>query len=127
MNIVSYICAVSIFNTPYLSFLKYLCYLSQLNRMHFVPFIYLFFCTNFTNKLAFPFFVAMAALTEAMCWKVVAKDFYSSAKVGLVIYQKPISSSCYENRKQNNPPLCDPNTRPNSSWYTNPRSKSTKF
>ncbi|KAM7491890.1 hypothetical protein LguiA_034811 [Lonicera macranthoides] len=60
---------------------------------------------------------SMVALTEAMCWKVVAKDFYPSAKVGLVIYQKPISSSCYENRKQNNPPLCDPNTRPNSSWY----------
>ncbi|XP_016477427.2 LOW QUALITY PROTEIN: putative methyltransferase PMT23 [Nicotiana tabacum] len=59
---------------------------------------------------------AMVSLTEAICWKVVKKTFYS-AGVGLVIYQKPVTSSCYDNRKENNPPLCDQNNRPNSSWY----------
>ncbi|WMV31233.1 hypothetical protein MTR67_024618 [Solanum verrucosum] len=60
---------------------------------------------------------AMVALTEAICWKVVKKTFFDSAGVGLVIYQKPVSSSCYENRRENNPPLCDQNNRSNSSWY----------
>ncbi|KAM7499400.1 hypothetical protein LguiA_023814 [Lonicera macranthoides] len=59
---------------------------------------------------------AVVALTEAMCWKEVAKSFDSSG-IGLVIYQKPVSSSCYRERKENNPPLCDQNTRQNSSWY----------
>ncbi|KAD5962122.1 hypothetical protein E3N88_13595 [Mikania micrantha] len=60
---------------------------------------------------------AMVALTKAICWKVVAKSFDSSG-IGLVIYEKPLSSSCYESRKENNPPLCDDNTRPKTSWYT---------
>lgn len=61
----------------------------------------------------------MVALTEAICWKVVKKTFFDSAGVGLVIYQKPVSSSCYENRRESNPPLCDQNNRSNSSWYAN--------
>ncbi|KAF5771039.1 putative S-adenosyl-L-methionine-dependent methyltransferase [Helianthus annuus] len=60
---------------------------------------------------------AMVALTESICWKVVAKSFDSSG-IGLVIYEKPVSSSCYKSRKENNPPLCDENTRPKTSWYT---------
>ncbi|CAI9762269.1 unnamed protein product [Fraxinus pennsylvanica] len=60
---------------------------------------------------------SMVALTEALCWKVVVKTFFDSSQVGLVVYQKPVSSSCYENRKENNPPLCDLSSRPNSSWY----------
>ncbi|KAH7839644.1 hypothetical protein Vadar_006701 [Vaccinium darrowii] len=60
---------------------------------------------------------SMVALTESICWKVVAKTVDSSG-IGLVIYKKPVSSSCYENRKHNNPPLCDQNNRQNISWYT---------
>lgn len=60
---------------------------------------------------------AMTALTDAMCWKIVNKTFLDSLGVGLVIYQKPSSSSCYQARKEDNPPLCDPKMRPNSSWY----------
>ncbi|GJY07306.1 probable methyltransferase PMT23 [Tanacetum coccineum] len=60
---------------------------------------------------------AMVALTEAICWKVVAKSFDSSG-IGLVIYEKPVSSSCYESRKENIPPLCHENTRAKASWYT---------
>ncbi|GFY83482.1 S-adenosyl-L-methionine-dependent methyltransferases superfamily protein [Actinidia rufa] len=59
---------------------------------------------------------AMVTLTESMCWKVVAKTVDASG-IGLVIYQKPVSSSCYKERKENNPPVCDPNDRSNSSWY----------
>ncbi|OIW15079.1 hypothetical protein TanjilG_08566 [Lupinus angustifolius] len=59
---------------------------------------------------------AMVTVTKAMCWNVVAKTVDSSG-IGLVIYQKPTSISCYEKRKENNPPLCTYNDRKNSSWY----------
>ncbi|XP_004491015.1 probable methyltransferase PMT23 [Cicer arietinum] len=59
---------------------------------------------------------AMVAITKAMCWKVVAKA-HDSSGIGLVIYQKPTSSSCYEKRKENNPPLCQNQDGKNSSWY----------
>lgn len=60
---------------------------------------------------------AMVALTEKICWKIVKKTFYESARIGLVIYQKPLSSSCYNMRKENNPPICDVNKRTSISWY----------
>ncbi|TMX02770.1 hypothetical protein EJD97_019942 [Solanum chilense] len=61
----------------------------------------------------------MVNLTEAMCWKMVARTFFKRGRVGLVIYQKSDSSSCYENRKENIPPMCDQKkNRLNSSWYT---------
>ncbi|XP_045800839.1 probable methyltransferase PMT23 [Trifolium pratense] len=60
---------------------------------------------------------AMVTVTTNMCWTVVAKTFDSSG-IGLVIYQKPISSSCYEKRKKNNPPICKNNERNQISWYT---------
>ncbi|KAK1572254.1 hypothetical protein Q3G72_029742 [Acer saccharum] len=41
-----------------------------------------------------------------MCWKVVAKTVDASG-IGLVIYQKPVSYSCYKQRKDNYPPLCE--------------------
>jgi len=48
----------------------------------------------------------MVDKTKSMCWKVVAKA-HDSSGIGLVIYQKPISSSFYEKHKENNPPsLC---------------------
>ncbi|KAI9157309.1 hypothetical protein LWI28_020384 [Acer negundo] len=59
---------------------------------------------------------AMVALTESMCWKVVAKTVDTS-RIGLVIYQKPVSYSCYKQRKDNYPPLCERKQSLNSSWY----------
>ncbi|KFK34851.1 hypothetical protein AALP_AA5G201400 [Arabis alpina] len=59
----------------------------------------------------------MEALTNSMCWKVVARTRFT--KVGFVIYQKPNSDSCYESRKKQEPPLCNQEeTKKNSSWYT---------
>lgn len=58
---------------------------------------------------------AMVNLTQAMCWKTVAKTVDSSG-IGLVIYQKPDSYSCYENRKQNIQPICDSKEEKNNSW-----------
>lgn len=58
----------------------------------------------------------MVAITKAMCWKVVAKADDSSG-IGLVVYQKPTSSSCYKKRQENNPPICENVNGKNSSWY----------
>ncbi|KAK2635966.1 hypothetical protein Ddye_030758 [Dipteronia dyeriana] len=59
---------------------------------------------------------AMVALTESMCWKIVAKTFDASG-IGLVIYQKHVSYTCYEQRKDNRPPLCYHKQSLNRSWY----------
>lgn len=59
---------------------------------------------------------AMVNLTESMCWKAVARTVDSN-RIGLVIYQKPVSYSCYKNREENTPPLCDRKNNLNSSWY----------
>lgn len=40
-----------------------------------------------------------------------------SSGVGLVIYQKPTSTSCYEQRNENDPPICDEKKKRNNSWY----------
>ncbi|KAK6929503.1 putative S-adenosyl-L-methionine-dependent methyltransferase [Dillenia turbinata] len=59
----------------------------------------------------------MVALTESMCWKIVAKAYFDSTHIGLVIFQKPDSSSSYKNRREDNPPFCDGNEKQNLSWY----------
>ncbi|KAL9231450.1 hypothetical protein vseg_006679 [Gypsophila vaccaria] len=58
----------------------------------------------------------MVALTKSICWKVVSKTMVSR-RIGLVVYQKPITSSCYREREQNDPPMCNVVGR-NISWYT---------
>ncbi|KAK9699996.1 hypothetical protein RND81_08G209700 [Saponaria officinalis] len=59
---------------------------------------------------------AMVALAKSICWKVVSKTMVSR-HIGFVVYQKPVSSSCYREREQNDPPMCDVVGR-NMSWYT---------
>ncbi|XP_021769226.1 probable methyltransferase PMT23 [Chenopodium quinoa] len=58
---------------------------------------------------------SMAALTKSMCWKVVAKTMASTG-IGLVVYQKPVSPSCYKEREKNEPPMCEMGR--NMSWYS---------
>ncbi|XP_057862936.2 probable methyltransferase PMT23 isoform X2 [Cryptomeria japonica] len=58
----------------------------------------------------------MVALTESMCWKLVLKTTDSTG-IGIAIYQKPTSNSCYIQRKENDPPLCDDSDRPDGAWY----------
>ncbi|XP_074329785.1 uncharacterized protein LOC141667267 [Apium graveolens] len=50
----------------------------------------------------------MVALTESICWKIVAKAFYETG-IGLVIYQKPVTSYFYQSQKTNKPLICDQN------------------
>ncbi|KAJ8443939.1 hypothetical protein Cgig2_032763 [Carnegiea gigantea] len=50
---------------------------------------------------------SMVALTQSMCWKLLTKAM-APAGVGLVVYQKPTSPSCYKERKNNDPPMYTP-------------------
>lgn len=59
---------------------------------------------------------AMSELTEQMCWKLVKKERDSVNKVGIAIYQKPSSNECYEQRSQNEPPLCEQSDDRNAAW-----------
>ncbi|CAA6654709.1 unnamed protein product [Spirodela intermedia] len=59
---------------------------------------------------------AMVSLTESICWKMVAKSIDPNG-IGLAIFQKPTSNSCYSNRDVNSPPLCDQRNRSDISWY----------
>ncbi|KAJ6841342.1 putative methyltransferase PMT26 [Iris pallida] len=59
---------------------------------------------------------AMSALTKSMCWKMVKKTKDTYNQVGLAIYRKPTDNKCYEQRKENNPPLCKDSDDPNAAW-----------
>jgi hypothetical protein len=48
---------------------------------------------------------AMVTLTKSICWRTVVKSQDVNG-IGVVIYQKPASNSCYAERKTNEPPLC---------------------
>ncbi|KAA8531937.1 hypothetical protein F0562_006346 [Nyssa sinensis] len=59
----------------------------------------------------------MSALTASMCWELVTikKDKLNS--IGAAIYRKPASNECYDQRKQDRPPMCKNDDDPNAAWY----------
>ncbi|XP_027361127.1 probable methyltransferase PMT27 [Abrus precatorius] len=59
----------------------------------------------------------MTSLTKAICWELVtiSKDELNHA--GAAIYRKPTSNECYEQREQNQPPMCQDDDDPNAAWY----------
>ncbi|XP_076885698.1 putative methyltransferase PMT24 [Bidens hawaiensis] len=59
---------------------------------------------------------AMSKLTKAMCWELVVIYQDTLNEVGAAIYQKPTSNECYEDRKQNDPPICQSNDDPDAIW-----------
>ncbi|KNA16842.1 hypothetical protein SOVF_085560 [Spinacia oleracea] len=59
---------------------------------------------------------AMSELTEKMCWKLIKKEKDTVNLVGIAIYQKPFSNECYEQRSQNEPPLCEQSDDRNAAW-----------
>lgn len=63
-----------------------------------------------------PLIAAMVTLTKSICWRTVVKS-KDVNRIGVVIYQKPTSNSCYFERKQNEPPLCPSREGSHSPWY----------
>ena len=59
---------------------------------------------------------AMVTLTKSMCWRTVVKSEDING-IGVVIYQKPTSNSCYLERKTNEPHLCSKKDGSRFPWY----------
>ncbi|KAG6530180.1 probable methyltransferase PMT26 [Zingiber officinale] len=59
---------------------------------------------------------AMTAITKSMCWAMVSKTNDTLNQVGLAIYKKPSDNKCYEQRKEDNPPLCQSSDDPDAAW-----------
>ncbi|XP_076888000.1 putative methyltransferase PMT24 isoform X2 [Bidens hawaiensis] len=59
---------------------------------------------------------AMKKLTKAMCWELVGINNDKLNQVGAAIYRKPTNNECYENRQQNEPPLCESKDDPDAVW-----------
>ncbi|XAR56089.1 hypothetical protein NMG60_11036411 [Bertholletia excelsa] len=59
---------------------------------------------------------AMKQLTKSMCWDLVSINKDRLNKVGIAIYQKPVSNECYVKRSQSQPPLCQQSDDPNAAW-----------
>ncbi|XP_066367143.1 probable methyltransferase PMT23 [Miscanthus floridulus] len=59
---------------------------------------------------------AMVTLTKSICWRTVVKSQDVNG-IGVVIYQKPVSNSCYAERKTNEPPLCSERDGSRFPWY----------
>ncbi|KAK4763993.1 hypothetical protein SAY87_013431 [Trapa incisa] len=59
----------------------------------------------------------MTSLTASMCWELVTIQNDKLNSIGAAIYRKPRSNKCYEERKQNSPPMCKNDDDPNAAWY----------
>lgn len=60
---------------------------------------------------------AMSELTRSICWEMVVKRKDKVNNVGLAIYRKPSDNSCYDKRREENPPLCQEFGDPDAAWY----------
>ncbi|XP_029127616.1 probable methyltransferase PMT27 [Cajanus cajan] len=59
----------------------------------------------------------MTTLTKSICWELVTINKDKLNKVGVAVYRKPTSNECYEQREQNEPPMCKEDDDPNAAWY----------
>ncbi|KAL2348562.1 hypothetical protein Fmac_002562 [Flemingia macrophylla] len=59
----------------------------------------------------------MTTLTKSICWELVTINKDKLNKVGVAVYRKPTSNDCYEQREQNQPPMCKEDDDPNAAWY----------
>ncbi|BAT75435.1 hypothetical protein LR48_Vigan01g181700 [Vigna angularis] len=59
----------------------------------------------------------MTALTKAVCWELVTIKKDKLNQVGAAFYRKPLTNECYDQREQNQPPICKADDDPNAAWY----------
>lgn len=60
----------------------------------------------------------MKELTKKLCWELVSINKDTINGIGAAIYKKPTNNECYEQRSQNDPPICDKSDDPNAAWYS---------
>ncbi|PRQ22547.1 putative S-adenosyl-L-methionine-dependent methyltransferase [Rosa chinensis] len=59
---------------------------------------------------------AMSELTKSICWDLVVIKKDKLNQVAAAIYRKPSTNECYNERAQNEPPLCSESDDPNAAW-----------
>ncbi|XP_050366880.1 probable methyltransferase PMT24 [Argentina anserina] len=59
---------------------------------------------------------AMSKLTKSICWDLVVIENDKLNQVAAAIYRKPSTNECYNERAQNEPPLCSESDDPNAAW-----------
>ncbi|KAK6922796.1 putative S-adenosyl-L-methionine-dependent methyltransferase [Dillenia turbinata] len=59
---------------------------------------------------------AMTELTKKMCWELVSINKDTVNKIGAAMYRKPATNECYEQRSENEPPMCDEFDDKNAAW-----------
>ena len=59
----------------------------------------------------------MSSLKTSICWNLLSKKNDQINKVGVAVYQKQTSNTCYESKRKNEPPLCEEEANPNAAWY----------
>jgi hypothetical protein len=53
-----------------------------------------------------------------MAWKLVAKKYDPTSKIGVAVFQKPKDNDLYNLRKPDgSPPFCEPDDKPDAAWY----------
>ena len=62
----------------------------------------------------------MTALTKSMCWRLEKKEKDALNKVGVAIFRKPTNNQCYDQRKENKPPMCKSDDDPDAAWLLFP-------
>ncbi|XP_022884458.1 probable methyltransferase PMT26 [Olea europaea var. sylvestris] len=92
--------------------------LLELNRLLRPGGFFVWSATPIYQKLAedVEIWEAMKKLTKAMCWEVVSITKDRVNGVGIAVYHKPSSNECYEQRSQNDPPLCKDTDDPDAAW-----------
>ncbi|KAL6219220.1 hypothetical protein ACLB2K_012426 [Fragaria x ananassa] len=59
---------------------------------------------------------AMSKLTKSICWDLVVIRNDKLNQVAAAIYRKPSTNECYNERAENEPPLCSESDDPNAAW-----------
>ncbi|KAL6210139.1 hypothetical protein ACLB2K_021076 [Fragaria x ananassa] len=59
---------------------------------------------------------AMSKLTKSICWDLVVIRNDKLNQVAAAVYRKPSTNECYNERAENEPPLCSESDDPNAAW-----------
>ena len=59
----------------------------------------------------------MSSLKTSICWNLLSKKNDQINEVGVAVYQKQTSNTCYKSKRKNEPPLCEEEADPNAAWY----------
>ncbi|KAG0610431.1 hypothetical protein M758_7G064800 [Ceratodon purpureus] len=92
--------------------------LLELNRVLRLGGFFLWSATPVYMKDEFQIWKDTKAIADSMSWKLVAKKYDSTSKIGVAVFQKPKDNDLYNLRKpDSSPPFCESDDKPDAAWY----------